>query len=504
MMSDQHPAASRRTFLKTSAAAGTLAAGHAACGMSLAAGKSTDVRPRAVTLYFLPIQARMPIKFGHQVLTHVTCARARMVVADRQGRVAEGWGETPLAVEWAWPSHLSYEVRHQSMRQFCERLAEAWAGFTEAGHPLEVGHDFLEHVLPDLVAEHNRKTALSEPLPRLAALVCASLFDLALHDAFGTLLGRPTYATYTAEFITRDLAQFVQPAEGAKVSFGGRYPQEFLISPRPQKIPAWHLVGGLDPLEPADVKPPVPGDGHPVALTDWIRRDGLNCLKVKLRGNDAPWDYDRLVRVGTIGAGQGVVWLSADFNCTVSDPAYVNTILDRLLAEHPRLHQMLLYVEQPFPYDLEAHPIDARSVSARKPLFMDESAHDWKIVRLGRSLGWSGVALKTCKTQTGALLSLCWAKAHGMPLMVQDLANPMLAQITHVQLAANAGTIMGVETNGSQFFPAASMPEARVHPGLYRRRDGQVDLSTIGGVGFGHRLSEIDRQLPPPAAQFGA
>jgi hypothetical protein len=165
---------------------------------------------------------------------------------------------------------------------------------------------------------------------------------------------------------------------------------------------------------------------------------------------------------------------------------------------------MLLYVEQPFPYDLEAHPIDARSVSARKPLFMDESAHDWKIVRLGRSLGWSGVALKTCKTQTGALLSLCWAKAHGMPLMVQDLANPMLAQITHVQLAANAGTIMGVETNGSQFFPAASMPEARVHPGLYRRRDGQVDLSTIGGVGFGHRLSEIDRQLPPPAAQFGA
>ncbi len=66
---------------------------------------------------------------------------------------------------------------------------------------------------------------------------------------------------------------------------------------------------------------------------------------------------------------------------------------------------MLLYVEQPFPYDLEAHRIDVHSVSARKPLFMDESAHDWRFVRLGRELGWSGVALKTCKTQTGALLS---------------------------------------------------------------------------------------------------
>jgi len=95
-------------------------------------------------------------------------------------------------------------------------------------------------------------------------------------------------------------------------------------------------------------------------------------------------------------------------------------------------------VEQPFPYDLERHRMDVRSVSARKPLFLDESAHDWRLVRLGRDLGWSGVALKTCKTQTGALLSACWAKAHGMSLMVQDLTNPMLAQIPHVLLAAHA------------------------------------------------------------------
>jgi hypothetical protein len=90
-----------------------------------------------------------------------------------------------------------------------------------------------------------------------------------------------------------------------------------------------------------------------------------------------------------------------------------------------------------------------------------------------------------------------------MPLMVQDLANPMLAQIGHVQLAAHAGTIMGLETNGSQFFPAASEPEARIHPGLYRRRNGQVDLSTIGSSGIGYRIGEIHRALPEPAARFG-
>ena len=191
----------------------------------------------------------------------------------------------------------------------------------------------------------------------------------------------------------------------------------------------------------------------------------------------------------------GVDWLSADFNCTVTDPAYVNAILDRLRDEQPRIYGMILYVEQPFPYELERHRMDVHSVSARKPLFLDESAHDWRLVRLGRELGWSGVALKTCKTQTGALLSACWARAHGMSLMVQDLTNPMLAQIPHVLLAAHTGTIMGVETNAMQFYPEASRPEAAVHPGLYQRRQGRVELSSVRGPGFGYRLREIQREL---------
>jgi hypothetical protein len=75
----------------------------------------------------------------------------------------------------------------------------------------------------------------------------------------------------------------------------------------------------------------------------------------------------------------------------------------------------------------------------------------------------------------------------------------MLAQIPHVLLAAHTGTIMGVETNAMQFYPAASAPEAAVHPGLYQRREGTVDLSTIRGSGFGYRLEEIKRELPEPA-----
>jgi L-alanine-DL-glutamate epimerase-like enolase superfamily enzyme len=460
----------------------------------------TDVRPIAVDLYFLPVQTRVPLKFGPETLTSVICARVCMTVADEGGRRAQGWGETPLSVQWAWPSSLGYQERCDAMQSFCRTLAEAWAGVREQGHPIELGHHFNESVLPGLLGDLNQgRGSAAEPMPWLAALVCCSAFDVALHDAYGQFLNRPVYSTYNGKHMNADLAHFLEPAPGSGVSFTGRYPADFLNVPPAERLPAWHLVGGKDLLDASELTGSEPQDGYPVLLADWIERDGLTCLKVKLRGNDAAWDYDRLVQVGRIALGHDVLWLTTDFNCTVADPAYVNDILDRLVKERPRVYQMILYVEQPFPYDLEANQIDVHSVSARKPLFMDESAHDWKLIRMGRQLGWTGVALKTCKTQTGALLSLCWARAHGMTLMVQDLTNPMLAQIPHCLLAAHAGTIMGVETNAMQFYPAASAPEEAVHPGLYRRRNGQVDLSTVSGPGFGYRLGEIERRLPEKA-----
>lgn len=462
--------------------------------------KSTDCRPVAATLYFLPIMARMPVKFGKEILTGVTCARVKVTVEDGAGKRAEGWGETPLSVQWAWPSTLAYETRHTAMKDFCQDLTQAWTKVRESAHPLELGYDFQEHTLPGLLHAANQRRG-GEPMPHLAALICASLFDIALHDAYGQLNNIDVYRTYQREFLNRDLAAFLQAEPEVNVSFAGKYPQDFFVAKPPSKLAVWHLVGGVDPLEKSDLTGQEPRDEYPVLLGDWIDRDGLNCLKIKLRGNDANWDYERIVRVGRIAVAKDVEWLTADFNCTVTDPEYVNQILDRLRDSEPRLYGMLLYVEQPFPYDLEADRIYAGSVSARKPLFLDESAHDWKYVRLGRRLGWSGVALKTCKTQSGALLSLCWAKAHGMPLMVQDLSNPMLAQIPHTRLASYAGTIMGVESNGMQFYPDASRAEAVIHPGLFRRREGQLDLSSIGGAGFGYRVSEIQRELPAPACQ---
>ena len=448
---------------------------------------------KSLRLWFLPVAMRVPLKFGAQVMDRVVCARTQVTLEVANGTIAKGWGETPLSVAWVWPSSLDYFAREEALKEFCMRISHTLPEFTLSGHPMEAGYDFIEGPLHDMLNAFNTERSEEAALPHLAALVCFSLFDIAIHDAFAKANGVRVYDIYTRDWMSRDLSHFFADPE-----FAGKYPSDFLLNPESRQLPVWHLVGGLDPISEEELTGDEPYDGYPVLLRDWIRADGLNCLKVKLRGDDAEWDYARLVETGQICHQENVDYLTTEFNCTVTDPNYVNAILDQLRDEHALTYQKILYVEQPFPYDLEANPIDVHSLSARKPLFMDESAHDWRFVKMGRDLGWTGVALKTCKTQTGAILSLCWAKAHGMSLMVQDLTNPMLAQIPHVLLAAHAGTIMGVESNGMQFYPAASAPEEAIHPGLFKRRNGILDWSTVGQTGFGYREGEIGRSLPEP------
>ncbi|MBE6380491.1 MAG: hypothetical protein E7047_06140 [Lentisphaerae bacterium] len=423
-------------------------------------------------LEFIPVKMRLPLKFGAETIDSIQIAHVEYPAYGVVGR-----GETPLSVAWAWPSDLSFARREELMCCFCQVLAQAYP--VPESDPMTEGYSFLTGTLDELLAKFNAENKTD--MPHLAALICASAFDIALHDAWGLSKNMPTYKTYNKEFMRHDLAWFY-----GDEAFKGLYPEDFFVDVVPDTLPVWHLVGGKDLLYESEKTGGEPDDGYPVSLEKWIERDGLKCLKIKLTGSNSQWDYERVLAIGQIALQYGVKALSPDFNCLVRSPEYVNNILDKLKAEAPAVYDLLIYVEQPFPYDLEANKIDVHSCSARKPLFMDESAHDWKFVRLGHSLGWNGVALKVCKTQTGALLSACWAKQHNMQLMVQDLTNPMLATVPHVLLAAHVGTIMGVECNAPQFYPQASLADEKLRPGLYERRNGTVSLQALTGNGLGY------------------
>ena len=46
----------------------------------------TDIRALGAALFFLPVQTRVPLKFGTETLTSVTCARVRFACGAWTGR----------------------------------------------------------------------------------------------------------------------------------------------------------------------------------------------------------------------------------------------------------------------------------------------------------------------------------------------------------------------------------------------------------------------------------
>jgi hypothetical protein len=187
--------------------------------------------------------------------------------------------------------------------------AEAICEWPGSGHAMEIGHAFEVSRLDELARIATGDS--SEAIPRLAALICLSPLDLAIHDAFGKVLGIDTFTSYTAEYLSRDLADLysdsgMPPDDADRGLFTGRYPADFLVAKPATELLAWHLVGGLDPLEASDLTGQEPDDGHPLLLSDWIRRDGLTCLKIKLRGDDIE------IRVEQV-AGEGLAQNCGEF-----------------------------------------------------------------------------------------------------------------------------------------------------------------------------------------------
>ena len=71
----------------------------------------------------------------------------------------------------------------------------------------------------------------------------------------------------------------------------------------------------------------------PEHLAEWIHRDGLTHLKIKLNGDDLKWDVDRVVKVNAIAEEaqrqRGVTewWYSLDFNERCKDVRYLNDFI---------------------------------------------------------------------------------------------------------------------------------------------------------------------------------
>ena len=140
-----------------------------------------------IELSFVPVVMRVPLKFGNQVMREVSCARVGISVEGEDGKTSMGWAETPLSVAWVWPSGLGFAEREDRLKDFCERLRGDLLENLGEGHPLVIGHRFIEERLHPCLAMESE--GQEEAMPHLAGLVCLSAFDLALYDAFGKFYG---------------------------------------------------------------------------------------------------------------------------------------------------------------------------------------------------------------------------------------------------------------------------------------------------------------------------
>ena len=456
------------------------------------AGGTTTAADRAVRIvdvepFFSVEQPSGTFSFGAATAGELTFAQVRVTVADQAGNAAEGWGAILLSHPWAFPGdELDGAAKDEVMRMIVGMAGDRLTKSGLYGHPLD---HFLD-IEPELREIAIGRGEASSPImvPVLAALVAFSPIDAAIHDAYGNLHGVSSYDALGPDYVGWDLSRVL----GA--SFAGRYLPEYLRPEPVASLPVAHTVGAADPLLPAQQEGAYP------PLTDWIAIDGVHAFKVKLKGKDLGWDIARLVEVyrtatESVGLG-GDVRLFGDLNEQGPSLEYILAMLDGVEKESPAAFAALDALEQPASRNLDEGAIDVSAAARRVPIVLDEGLTSLEAIDRAVALGWNGIALKTCKTQSLMLLALAKASALGLHISVQDLTNPGIALLQSVGLAARLPQTAPLESNQRQYFPATSKPEAAVYPTIYAVHGGTIPSGELRGPGLGYGdLSRIGRDI---------
>jgi L-alanine-DL-glutamate epimerase-like enolase superfamily enzyme len=425
------------------------------------------------------------LKFGGVPIDRATILNVHCTVRTLGGRTAKGFGSMPMGNVWSFPSKvLGYDATLAAMKSLVDRIARLTADCTESGHPLDLTWA-LERDYVAAAAEVSRALNLAEPIPHLCTLVAASAFDAALHDAFGKAHGLNSYRTYGPEFMTHDLSRYLGP------EFKGEFLNRYIDEKPKARMPLYHLIGALDPIEKADIHEAI-GDGLPETLSDWIRFNGLTHLKIKLNGDNLTWDAERVIHVDRVAAetqkSRGVArWFySLDFNEKCPHVGYLLDFLQLVKEKAPAGFERIQYIEQPTARDLKASRANTMHEASRiRPVVIDESLIDQESLLLAREMGYTGAALKACKGQSQSLVLAAAARKMGMFLCVQDLTCPGASLLHSAGLAAHVPGVAAIESNARQYMPAANRPWEERFPGIFRITDGTLETGLLTGAGLG-------------------
>lgn len=456
--------------------------------------------PTALVKYELSLETeayryRTPMKFGGRVVEDVTVLTARCRASNAAGKTADGdsigVGSMTMGVAWAWPdASVPDATKLEAVLEMASRMAAKVNEMSgqSTGHPMQLCLSLAQHHAT-IANEVEDSQELSSPIPELAILLASSPVEAALFDAHGKASGQSSYALLSKEHLPQDLGQLLGDDQYTNVWL------DQIISANPvATLPLYHLVGALDPLTEEEVETPV-GDGLPETLGEWITRNELTHLKIKLNGDDADWDFCRVRDINAVadatvdrGSSTGKPWwFSLDFNERCEDEAYVLTLLDRLQAECPEAYERIQYIEQPTHRDLtRPDAVTMHLAAKKKPVVIDESLTGLESLRMAVSQGYSGIALKACKGHAEALLLGAVAVHEGLFLCVQDLTCVGASLLHSASLSAHIPGVAAVESNGRQYCPEGNAEWMAKFGPMFEVRGGSVPTSCLDGPGLGY------------------
>ncbi|MBL4629446.1 MAG: hypothetical protein JKY00_15685, partial [Roseicyclus sp.] len=183
------------------------------------------------------------------------------------------------------------------------------------------------------------------------------------------------------------------------------------------KVAIRHTVGMLDPIDDADLaRADRRNDGLSETLEDYLLRDGIRYLKVKIAG-EATSDLNRLRRIaGLLDRVAHPVSLTLDGNEQFRSLDGFASFMESVRADPAleRLCAAILFVEQPIERATAlSAPLDPRAMEViGLPLLIDESDDAPDAFARAITLGYRGVSHKNCKGVFRSVMNAMLAHHH--------------------------------------------------------------------------------------------
>lgn len=368
-----------------------------------------------------------PLIIGKGVISTITEATVQVTITNGKA-IAQGYGTVLLSHVWCWPE-MAHGDKDACLREATSTIARAVLEIGTSNTIL--GHGFEVITLADQLLIH---------LPPLARRVCSSPLDNAIHDAAGCLNSRPSFELFTGHGPS--------PFDSYFPGFGATGAIESMLRTPVANIEAQMVVG----LRTSHTD-----------VNDYCRKFSIRRLKVKIGSGDFQTDADHVIDVGRAIPQDGrLPDITVDANGCYPTPESLEEFFTLLRDRAPDIAVCLSAIEQPSMTPLVEDRNRWSAIAADIPILSDESFSNLDDLKHANACGWNGLAVKSCRGQTLALLGAAWGHARGWTNTVMDLTSPNIAAIHTVLLASRISGVSTAEVNTVQFLKSgyADLPES--------------------------------------------